>query len=308
MLKLDELNNNPLFSILIANFNNGRYLQEAIDSVLAQTYSNWEVVLVDDKSTDNSFEIYEKYKSDKRFHIYFNKENKGCGFTKRRCCELANGELCGFLDPDDKLTDEALDVMVKEHVVRPDCSLVYSMSFFWNDVDGTGTVSDVIGPMENGEDFLVTSKNQVFAFASYKNTAYKKTSGIDSTLRSAVDVDLYFKLEEVGELHYVDKMMYYYRQTNPNSISIGVSKNTKSLSKYHMICSLNAFSRRIKAKSPLVEKNKEKYLYRMRWQMGSYKRAVGHNDGQLLKFCWWYWVVNRYSTRSLNHIRKILFV
>ena len=68
----------PLFSILIANYNNGRYLQEAIDSVLAQTYTNWEVVIVDDKSTDNSFEIYEKYKDDPRFHVCFNDVNRGC--------------------------------------------------------------------------------------------------------------------------------------------------------------------------------------------------------------------------------------
>lgn len=300
------MNDNPLFSVLIANYNNGRYLQEAIDSVIEQTYTNWEIVLVDDKSTDNSFEIYEKYKDDNRFHIYFNEENKGCGYTKRRCAEMANGVLCGFLDPDDKLVPEALEVMVKEHMARPECSLVYSMSFFWNDIDNTGKVSDVIGPMENGEDFLVTSKNNVFAFASYKNAAYKRTSGIDATLRSTVDVDLYFKLEEVGRLHYVDRVMYYYRQTNPNSISIGVNKNAKSLSKFHVVCSLNAFSRRIKAKSPLVEKNKEKYLYRMRWQLGTYKRMVGKTDGPLLRYCFWYWVANGCGLESLNHIRKIV--
>ena len=44
----------PLFSILMANYNNGQYLQEAIDSVLEQTYGNWEIILVDDKSTDDS--------------------------------------------------------------------------------------------------------------------------------------------------------------------------------------------------------------------------------------------------------------
>lgn len=120
----------PLFSILIANYNNGCYLQEAIDSVLAQTYPNWEIVLVDDKSSDDSFEIYKKYKEDKRFHIYFNEENKGCGYTKRRCAELAQGELCGFLDPDDKLTPDALEVMVNEHGARAECSLVLIFSGF----------------------------------------------------------------------------------------------------------------------------------------------------------------------------------
>ena len=69
----------PLFSILVANYNNGRYLQEAIDSILAQTYDNWEVILVDDKSTDDSPVIYGKYASDSRFKIYYNDVNRGCG-------------------------------------------------------------------------------------------------------------------------------------------------------------------------------------------------------------------------------------
>ena len=61
----------PLFSVLIANYNNGKYLQEAVDSVLAQTYTNWEIIIVDDKSTDNSAEVYNQYKDDSRFHIYY---------------------------------------------------------------------------------------------------------------------------------------------------------------------------------------------------------------------------------------------
>lgn len=296
----------PLFSVLIASYNNGRYLQEAIDSVLAQTYTNWEIVMVDDGSTDESSKVYEKYKGDSRFRIFCNGENKGCGYTKRRCAELAQGELCAFLDPDDKIVPDALEVMVKEHELRPECSLVYSMSFFWNDIDDTGKVSDIIGPMENGEDFLVTSKNQVFHFSSYKNDFYKKTEGIDAALRSAVDVDLYFKLEEMGKLYYVDKVLYYYRQTNPNSISMGVNRNHTALNRNYMMCALNSFVRRIKSKSLLVEKNREKYVNRMRWMMGSYKRSIPHTDSLLLNYCRWYWTLNKYSLRSLNHIVKLL--
>ena len=295
-----------LFSILIANYNNGRYLQEAIDSALAQTYSNWEIVLVDDHSTDNSFEIYEKYKGDSRFHIYFNDENKGCGFTKRRCAEMANGELCGFLDPDDRLAPEALEVMVKEHEERPECSLIYSTHYSWDDVADTLVVQDLVGPMQNGEDFLVSSRNCVSHFAVFKKQAYSKTVGINPSLRSVVDVDEYFVLEEVGELFYVDKPLYYYRVTNPNSISLGVQKDDMMLRKFRMTSSLNAFVRRIKVGSPLVDKNRERYIERMRWQMGAYRGCIGHVDKPLLTYCWWYWKLNGHSLRSFNHIRKLL--
>ena len=117
----------PLFSVLIANYNNGCYLQEAIDSVLAQEYGNWEIVIVDDKSTDNSIEIYDKYKDDNRFHVYFNEKNEGVGYTKNRCVEKANGWICGFLDPDDVLVgEEVFGIMVKTHMDNIGASMVYS--------------------------------------------------------------------------------------------------------------------------------------------------------------------------------------
>ena len=107
----------PLFSILIANYNNGHYLMEAVESVRQQTYSNWEIILVDDGSTDNSHELYKQLvEQDSRIHIFFNEENKGCGYTKRRCAELANGEICGFLDLDDTLLPEALETHIAMHI------------------------------------------------------------------------------------------------------------------------------------------------------------------------------------------------
>ena len=54
------MTNQPLFSVLIANYNNGKYLMDAIESVRRQTYTNWEIILVDDGSTDNSHELYKE--------------------------------------------------------------------------------------------------------------------------------------------------------------------------------------------------------------------------------------------------------
>ena len=58
------MNANPLFSVLIANYNNGKYLMETINSVYAQTYTNWEIILVDDASTDNFRELYKELEKD----------------------------------------------------------------------------------------------------------------------------------------------------------------------------------------------------------------------------------------------------
>ena len=63
-------NNNPLFSILIANYNNGKHLEDTIISIMKQTYNNWEIILVDDSSTNNLADIYKKYEGLPNIHIY----------------------------------------------------------------------------------------------------------------------------------------------------------------------------------------------------------------------------------------------
>lgn len=300
------MNSCPLISVLIANYNNGRYLQEAIDSVLAQTYANWEVILVDDKSTDNSFEIYEKYKDDDRFHIYYNDANKGCGYTKRRCVELANGELCGFLDPDDKLESKALDFMSRQHNVTPQCSLIYSTLYLWDAITNSKIILDDVGAMADDETFLTSSKKIVSQFAVFKKAFYDKTRGIDETLSSAVDFDLYVKLEEVGDLLFVDIPLYYYRQGNVNSISIGSSELKNKAFSNRIKASLNAFVRRIKEKQPLFFEHKQRCLHIMRWQLGYYYKNNGHFSWRWLGYAYWYWRGNGCSIKSLNHIRKAM--
>lgn len=221
--------NNILFSVLIANYNNGRYLQEAIDSVLAQTYTNWEIILVDDKSTDNSFEIYDKYKDDNRFHIYYNAENKGCGYTKRRCAELANGEICGFLDPDDTLQEEALESMVKEHCQNADVSMVYSRYYFVDNQLNIIGISEHQCELPKGVSFLEYGRGAVSQFVSYKKSFYDLTEGINAQYKRAIDHDLYFLLEEVGKVRFIDKPLYCYRANTGHNISTNENSETAFL-------------------------------------------------------------------------------
>lgn len=201
----------PLFSVLIANYNNGPYLKEAIESVLAQSYSNWEVVIVDDASTDNSLEIYKEYASDPRFYVYHNDVNCGCGFTKRRCVESAHGELCGFLDPDDALMPKAIEEMVGCHKIHPNAACVFSRFYRCDERLVPQTESRLL-EIPEGEDYFTHRDYSPEHFATFKRAAYLQTGGIDPTLKMAVDQDLYFRLEEVGQVVVLDRLTYKYRQ------------------------------------------------------------------------------------------------
>lgn len=220
------MTNQPLFSVLIANYNNGKYLMEAIESVRRQTYANWEIILVDDSSTDNSHELYKELEQDERIHIFLNDQNHGCGYTKRRCAELANGEICGFLDPDDALTEDALEVMVEEHIRNKDICMVYSRYFVCDSNLNIQSVSE--HQYEIKTSFLEEQRGAISHFVTFKKKYYQKSDGISETILRAVDHELYFRLEEVGPSCFVDIPLYFYRTETGHNISLG-SNSTSAL-------------------------------------------------------------------------------
>ena len=209
---------NPLFSLLIAQYNNGKYFEDCYNSIIAQVYQNWEVIIVDDCSTDNSVAVMKRIiGDDSRFKIEINAENKGCGFTKRRLAELSTGEICAFLDPDDAITEEAISVMVAEHEKHPEASMIYSQPFFCDEFLNIKSEKKS-QQVENNNPYFFNFDGHVFHFLSYKKRLYDQSTGINSFLHRAVDQDLVFILYEVGTSIYVNKTLYKYRIHN-NGIS-----------------------------------------------------------------------------------------
>ncbi|WP_288373826.1 glycosyltransferase family 2 protein [uncultured Algoriphagus sp.] len=105
------MENNPLVSILIPNYNKAPYLRGTLDSVLAQTYPNWECIVVDDHSTDNSWEILKEYaKKDFRIKIFKRPENrkKGGNVARNYAFEMSNGDFVQWLDSDDVIHPEKI--------------------------------------------------------------------------------------------------------------------------------------------------------------------------------------------------------
>ena len=234
----------PLFSVLIANHNDGKYLQEAIESIFLQTYDNWEIIIVDDKSTDNSTEVYKKYLTDTRVHIYMNDENRGCGYTKRRCVELAKGDVCGFVDADDSITSEAIETMVEAHIKNPHCSLIYSQFYYTDASHNVTNISQHQCTIPEGKTFLTCNiLGAVSHFATFKKDYYNQTIGIDPSFKIAEDIDLYFKLEEVGALLFIPTPLYYYRIETGNNTSLGEKNHVKSIS-WDFLARINAYQRR----------------------------------------------------------------
>ena len=110
----------PLASVIIPNYNHAKYLEERIQSVLNQTYQNLELILLDDKSTDNSLEVINKYRDNPHVsQIVVNEHNSGSAFKQwHRGIELAIGELIWIAESDDYCSPTFLEVLVNNHIAR----------------------------------------------------------------------------------------------------------------------------------------------------------------------------------------------
>lgn len=213
------------FSVLIAHYNNFEYFKDCYSSLIKQTFTDFEVIIVDDCSTDDSFEKITKLTDkDERFRLFRNEKNSGVGFTKRKCIDMSSGEICGFVDPDDALLENAIKTSLKNHTAN---NVVTYSSFTLcdNNLQSQRTFAHSRA-VKNGDKKFFNIFLEVNHFFTFKKSAYDKTSGINPELTSAVDQDLYLKLYETGNFTFIKEPLYLYR-LHANGVSQDSSKKIK---------------------------------------------------------------------------------
>ena len=147
----------PLISVVIPAYNAGQFLDETLESVLSQTYENWECIIVNDGSTDNTESIAKKWcEKDARF-CYFYKENSGVSDTRNLGIKEARGEYIAFLDADDLYMPNFLDVCL-ENLVEKDVDLIAPKMLEFRDVQ-----NEVIED-EDKKDYLYSGKEGIALF------------------------------------------------------------------------------------------------------------------------------------------------
>ena len=123
----------PLVSVIIPVYNGARYLRAALESVFAQTYCSFEVVVVDDGSTDDSGDIAQSFPEVR----YMRQENQGVAAARNNAIEAARGEFFAFLDQDDLWTPEKLRVQVSHLLSHPDLGYTLTHQQFFLDPGAT---------------------------------------------------------------------------------------------------------------------------------------------------------------------------
>jgi len=229
----------PKFSVVMANHNNGRYIGQAIESVLAQTFGDWELIIVDDGSTDDSLAVIERYLADGRIRLVRHQANRGYTPALKTGISNVRSKYFGILDSDDCLLPDALETMYRAHLEWPDRGLIYSQ-FAYCDAQLKRTRIGFCAPLPEGQSCL--DANVVSHFKTFKMRDYLKTDGYDENILYAEDIDIVYKMEELSTPKFVNRCLYLHRQ-RPNSISRSANKiNTAIMSRVK--ARINALKRR----------------------------------------------------------------
>ena len=206
----------------MANYNNGKYIEAAVESVLSQTFAEWELVIVDDASTDDSVQRVERFLADPRIRLFVRPKNEG--YTKALIfgLEEVRSGIVGILDSDDALVTDAIEKVYALHAEEPELGLVLSQVIIC-DSDLKPLYVTALTP-EHIREPLFWMRGPT-AFRSFKMTAYTKTAGLDETMISGEDADLLFKLEEVAPVRRLDAALYRYRRVRSSKSNAARSYN-----------------------------------------------------------------------------------
>ena len=123
----------PLVSVIMPAYNSADFIAEAIQSVLNQTYFNWELLIIDDASIDSTVQIIKKYVStDSRIQLFQNKTNSGTGISRNIGIKAAQGSFISFLDSDDLWLPEKLEIQL-EFMKNHNLDMTYSSYYLINE-------------------------------------------------------------------------------------------------------------------------------------------------------------------------------
>ena len=190
----------PLVSVIIPVYNQEKYLPETIESVLNQTYSNFELILINDGSVDSSSAIMERYAAKDSRIIPIHIENGGKPNAINIAALVAKGELLAFMDHDDLMMPERLEKQVAYLETNPEISALSSDSLYVNE-DGTIMGGQRYGRLETTEksrESMERKQNIMCSFTALtvKKTAFEKVGGLRSRYWPSDDIDFINRLPQ----------------------------------------------------------------------------------------------------------------
>ena len=204
-------------SVIIPTFNSAAFISDAIESVFSQTYKDFEVIVVDDGSTDNTRSVVEYYVDKYGDRIrYFYKENRGAGSARNYGVEHTGGGLIAFLDSDDLWYPEKMERALITLNRHPDCNFVcHSYRVRWDsgqkDEFRVNEHYNTLMPEQMFREFFFENRIGTSTVVMKKDLFYK-AGGFDESIWTGQDYDLWVRCARVAKIYFLDEILSEYRR------------------------------------------------------------------------------------------------
>lgn len=217
---------NELVSIIMPSYNTGAYIKETINSVVSQTYENWELIIVDDCSTDNTDEIVRSFQIDQRIRYLKNENNSGAAVSRNKAIKEARGKWIAFLDSDDLWVPEKLEKQIsfmKNHE--------YSFSYTnYEEIDAEG---NKIGVSVTGPKRITRAGMYNYCWPGCLTVMYdREYVGLVQieNIKKNNDYAMWLKVCKKADCYLLDEVLGQYRRGRAGSIS---THSYSALIKWH---------------------------------------------------------------------------
>lgn len=219
---------NPLVSVIIPNYCHAKYLDQRIQSVLNQTYQNFEVIILDDCSPDDgaSRAVIEKYRGNPHVsHIVYNTENSGSPYKQwHKGASLSKGELLWIAESDDYANNDFIDCLIPMFERNKGISVAFcrTIEFDEDGIIGPAYPLDIQEGVYDGKEFIrrwcILKAGIVNAScAIFTKKAFNVIPDIYTTFKGAADKLFWVEIAECGDVAFVEKPNNYFRQHKENS-------------------------------------------------------------------------------------------
>lgn len=259
-----------MISVIVPIYNVEKYLRECVDSLLGQTYTDIEVILVNDCSPDNSIEICREYeKADSRIRFINKEKNEGLGKARESGVKIAKGDWLCYVDSDDWLEKNTFEEIMER--IEPDVDIaVFGMNMCYMTEDNTIRQIDTVYPEyriaksdEEVADMMVyLDSHRSFPFMCNKlyNMEFIRAQGVEfNTIKSMEDFFYNIEIFEYAKkIVSIDKAYYNYRKTGKETLVTAYNSEFFELSKKRYLAQKNLLE-----KKGAVKETNEQELYKI---------------------------------------------
>lgn len=198
---------NPIISIIVPCYNQSQYMRETLDCLQKQTIGDWECIIVNDGSTDNTLDIAKEYVANDKRYILVDKQNGGLADARNAGIKVSRGKYILPLDSDDIIDPTYAEKAVKYMEEHPETTLVYCKAKYFGDIDEEWNLP------EYDFDKLLFG-NQIFCSCVYRRCDYDRTEGYNTNMKHGLE-DWNFLLSllnKESKVYRIPEILFFYRK------------------------------------------------------------------------------------------------